>query len=345
MDIGNIKRNFNKKLVIVTPVYNTEKYLHQFFKSVLSQSFTDFDLFVVNDGSVDGSEEIIREYEEKDSRVHYYKKDNGGVSSARNYALEKINESKGRYEYIYFCDSDDMLGDHCLKKNIEAITQIEGDYAVFSVGYLSRSGLKHHKKRYIYNKIMSHEDIVRQYFRLGWKWRKDACSEAFLNNKIFRMEHVRKYRFDETLKRSEDFAFFLDILPCLKKGVIVPAAMYIYRRRKSSLTNTVVNDTDLIVCKSIYNNISVRTPLEKLAINHKLLRAYYITASALFSKGYKNEAYKLIKEVCSLDISDINVFDLKILLLAYSPKVFFEAFMRIRDRKNDRSKIVSTYFD
>ena len=100
------------------PMYNAEKYISRTLDSVLSQSFADFEIIVVNDGSADGCAAIVEEYCKKDSRVKLLNKNNGGVSSARNYA---ISCAAGRY--LYFLDSDDTMWENCLENAYNAITE------------------------------------------------------------------------------------------------------------------------------------------------------------------------------------------------------------------------------
>jgi len=92
------------KISVVVPVYNVEKYLRECVDSVLEQTFSDFELILVDDGSPDNSGKICDEYAKKDSRVRVFHKTNGGVSSARNLGLENA-----RAEWIMFVDSDDMI--------------------------------------------------------------------------------------------------------------------------------------------------------------------------------------------------------------------------------------------
>lgn len=92
------------KISVIVPVYNTEKYLRRCIDSILAQTFTDFELLLVDDGSKDNSGAICDEYAKKDPRVRVFHKENGGVSSARNLGLD---EAKG--EWIAFVDSDDYI--------------------------------------------------------------------------------------------------------------------------------------------------------------------------------------------------------------------------------------------
>ncbi len=98
------------KISIIIPVYNVEKYLHKCVDSVLGQTFTDFELILINDGSTDSSGDICDEYAKCDSRVVVIHKKNGGVSTARNTGLDAM---KG--EYVTFIDSDDYVSPYYLE--------------------------------------------------------------------------------------------------------------------------------------------------------------------------------------------------------------------------------------
>ncbi|MCU7618344.1 glycosyltransferase family 2 protein [Chryseobacterium sp. PBS4-4] len=100
---------------VIIPIYNTEKFLSETIESVLSQSFDDFELILVNDGSTDNSGIICENYLKKDNRIQYFIQENSGVSVARNLGL-----SKAYGEYVFFLDSDDILDSEFLKTSYEA---------------------------------------------------------------------------------------------------------------------------------------------------------------------------------------------------------------------------------
>ena len=112
------------KLSIIIPVFNTEKKLRKCLDSVLQQKDDELEIVVINDGSKDSSDKIIKEYKEKNPQtISYYKKQNTGVADTRNYGIKK---AKG--QYIMFLDSDDYIDAHLysivkqyMKKNIELI--------------------------------------------------------------------------------------------------------------------------------------------------------------------------------------------------------------------------------
>ena len=107
------------KISVVVPVYNTEKYLKRCVDSILNQKMKDYELIIVNDGSQDNSEEIIKKYEQQYSNIiKYYKKENGGLSDARNYGVAKATG-----KYICFIDSDDYIAEDLFEKLEKYIEQ------------------------------------------------------------------------------------------------------------------------------------------------------------------------------------------------------------------------------
>ena len=124
-----------KKISIIIPVYNTAKYLKRCFDSVLAQSYKDFEMVIINDGSTDNSEQIINEYKNKyPDLISYYSKPNTGVASTRNFGIEK---AKG--EYIMFLDSDDYI-DKALLKTLEQYINKDIDLIKFKLQRVNREG-------------------------------------------------------------------------------------------------------------------------------------------------------------------------------------------------------------
>ena len=104
------------KISVIVPVYNTAQFLPRCIESILSQSFTDFELLLIDDGSTDGSGKICDAYAEKDNRIRVFHKENGGVSSARNLGLDNA-----RGEWVTFVDSDDYVSPVILEKCLESV--------------------------------------------------------------------------------------------------------------------------------------------------------------------------------------------------------------------------------
>ena len=98
------------KYTIILTVYNKEKYLERALKSICNQTLKDYEIIIVNDGSTDNSEKIIKKYQKK-YKIKYYKKENTGISDTRNYAIEKV-----KTKYFLFVDADDYISIDLLEK-------------------------------------------------------------------------------------------------------------------------------------------------------------------------------------------------------------------------------------
>ena len=121
---------------IVIPAYNSENCLNSCLKSVLKQQFESFEIIIIDDGSVDTTYEIAKKYEKNDVRVRVYKKNNGGVASARNMGISK---SEGKY--VVFLDSDDILNEGALERIYSQLFDSDCDMAVCN-GYVEVNGGK-----------------------------------------------------------------------------------------------------------------------------------------------------------------------------------------------------------
>src|SRR5690606_8300906 len=116
----------NPFISVIMPAYKVEQYIAKAIESVLNQSFENFELLVINDGSPDRSAELSRDYALLDSRVKVFDKENGGLSDARNYGIEQAKGS-----YLYFMDSDDWVESDLLEKIYERIKAHPVDIYVF----------------------------------------------------------------------------------------------------------------------------------------------------------------------------------------------------------------------
>ena len=211
---------------IIVPVFNTEQYLEACLDSILKQSYTDFELIVVDDGSADGSGAICDIYAEEDSRVSVFHSENKGVSSARNLGLDV---AKGRF--VMFVDSDDVLpGD--------ALANLVSEDVDFSVGGMLRI---------LHGSVKEYRHQTDKYYRVGEKERffDDAFSEMVLMEgpaaKLFRTEIIRRngLRFAENLHYGEDKVFVFSFLLHAEAFRISTAIAYVQQRRVGSLSSNI----------------------------------------------------------------------------------------------------------
>ncbi|HHK7549987.1 TPA: glycosyltransferase family 2 protein, partial [Streptococcus pneumoniae] len=115
----------NELISIIVPIYNVENYLRMCLDSIQNQTYQNFECLLINDGSPDNSAEICREYVAKDSRFRYFEKENGGLSSARNYGIERAEGT-----VITFVDSDDWLEGNSLEILYDKMNQYDADVVV-----------------------------------------------------------------------------------------------------------------------------------------------------------------------------------------------------------------------
>ncbi len=126
----------DKKLAIIVPVYNIEKYLSVCIESLLNQDYDNYEIILVDDGSTDNSKSVCKQYEKKHpEKIKVYSKKNGGASSARNYGIKKTNA-----DYIFFVDGDDYIKSNCLNLLMKKIGN--NDIMVFNYVNVSSNGIK-----------------------------------------------------------------------------------------------------------------------------------------------------------------------------------------------------------
>ena len=194
----NVVMNTIEKLVsIIVPIYNVENYLVECINSVLAQTYTNFELLLVNDGSTDNSGIICNSFLVKDNRIRVFNKDNGGLSSARNYGLDK---SIG--DYIIFLDSDDYwLSTDCLEKLVKVAVDYNADIVRGEYKEVDEVGADLLLKDFSYKsdkqlKILSSSEFY------NWIINGENFSVLFL---------FRKKLFDSGLRYDEQRSFQEDI--------------------------------------------------------------------------------------------------------------------------------------
>ncbi len=179
---------------IIMTYYNTEEYVSEAISSVIVQTYENWELHVVNDGSSDSSETIAQQF--SDPRIFHYSQSNQGVSAARNLALGEINGI-----YLCFLDADDVLPPEAISSRVDVLNQNKSvDYVDGKVIYTNES-LAPSGKVYQPN---YHGNPKNQLLRLN-----EGC--LFGNTWMIRIKENIMYRFDESLTHAEDLFFYLSI--------------------------------------------------------------------------------------------------------------------------------------
>lgn len=214
---------------IILPVFNAERFLSQCLDSILRQTYQDWELIAVDDGSKDGSMEILKSYEKRDHRIHIISKENEGVSIARNIALKHAHG-----DYIYFVDSDDIVMPEALMILVKAMESGKATFVKSDFLPIDEQG----KQVFINKKQV----IRRRYDGLVMDsekfFKKILMKEYFLWTCLFRKEIIEKYhiQFIPHCRLMEDAAFVVDYLLYSDRNIYKDACIYGYRKYEGTVS-------------------------------------------------------------------------------------------------------------
>jgi glycosyltransferase involved in cell wall biosynthesis len=218
----------NSKASIILPVYNVEKYLAKSIDSVLAQTYSNFELLVIIDGSPDNSKTIADDYSNKDQRIKVFEKPNGGLSDARNYGIERAEG-----EYIYFMDSDDWIEPDLLKKTIVILEREQLDLVIF--GYIQDDEDKGGNLIASHNILPNREPIKKSGKNVtvdqnllglfGYAWNKVYRRSLLINNKL---------TFEKGTSLVEDILFNTQVYQCVDTLHFINEGFYHYLNRPTA---------------------------------------------------------------------------------------------------------------
>lgn len=313
---------------IIVPVYNTEKYLRRCIDSVLNGTYKDFELILVNDGSVDNSGKICNEYSLKDNRIKVVHLKNTGVSNARNVGLEL---AKG--DYIGFLDSDDFIKENMYEFLLTELLDKNVDISGCFFNFLNLENR-------LVCKITEEEKQFAKVYN-GKEFCELLYSKSYFNvlfvsvwNKLYRKEVFKNIRFEQSYAEDEQIMVKL----VLDKTISISDKMlYIYTQNLSSLTNLKFSEKNLIFIDILEERLKIFKKEDMKDLYFKTLKLYiniFIEYNFKakenqvhfnFSK-FKNLVYKLImlninfkKNITRRELIKLNV---RVLLFLLAPKLY-----------------------
>ena len=213
------------KFSIIVPVYNVAPYLNACLDSVRAQTIADWECICVDDGSSDGSGEILEEYAGRDSRFGVIHKDNGGVSAARNAALEIA-----RGDWIVFVDSDDVIARDWLKAIDVAAGKTNVDWIKLECVWWRSEDCEAPDLH-----LEVRDDIQLEFCRPAELFKR-LQGQAMPFQHVYRRNTIGKRRFDVRCNCCEDEIYLLQMQAAVSSACIVPYRGYYYRVRKNSLS-------------------------------------------------------------------------------------------------------------
>jgi len=295
------------KVSVIVPVYNVEKYLRKCLDSILIQTFTEFELILIDDGSTDSCSTICDKYASEDGRVHVIHKNNGGVSDARNSGIEKACG-----EYIAFVDSDD----YCDKSWLEGLVQAEQESTADLIlsGYVAKNENGETIKKTermtgewnLSDEKQIIDYLIHNVLHNGNGWEVWSC--------LFRTSVIREHNIEfctSCQNFAEDLGFMLEYLLYCKKVRAIADCNYNYVQHSGSMMS---NSREVIKLDSLnevaihfgaryLNEIQAKANKEKYAILYYLIMWNQYQKMQLFGDKCR-EALDVDKQIQNLEWHD-----------------------------------------
>lgn len=328
----------SKKLTVIVPSYNSEDTIKKCLDSLLNQSYTSFDVYVVDDGSTDGTKEMVQKYVVNNDSIYLFCKENGGPGSARNYGLKFV-----KTPYVTFVDSDDFVSSVHLEKMMDQFVKYpQIDMSVCGYYIMNEKGNIKSKTK-LKSKILSSENAINKVF-------VDNSIACYSCNKIYKMNIIREknIHFPEDIYVAEDTVFVITYLLNCRNVMVNNNRTYYYVRYKGTISEVLSIDSEFdirgLTVLSSYDEILRILPSNYIkAINsvcaykaweatHIIRHLYYLKVSndkqtildQMFNIANKNK-YKFYK-------SDSFSLKRKIMffLVLNSPRLFNNIFLLLK---------------
>lgn len=300
------------KISVIVPIYNVETYLHRCVDSLLSQTFQDFELLLIDDGSPDRSGEICDGYACQDNRIRVFHKKNGGVSSARNMGL-----SKSSGEYITFVDPDDWIDEDCFERCIYLAELHHLDILQFSYRMINNIDGSVLSERNYECKPMNWKDFVKvDHFMV-------CVGGELIRSSIIKKHHLR---FDESIRLAEDQLFMMEAMSKSDRIAQTKWVYYNYYQNPDSATHNSQKE-DIFKSSRALLDFGKRNPLFKPQID-RMISTFYVMLlvnernADVLSPMYKEAKVKLgnLHSTALKLLWAFSFFDLKVakkIVLAY----------------------------
>lgn len=231
---------------IIVPIYKVEKFLPKCIESILTQSYSDFELILVDDGSPDECPEICDEYAEKDQRIIVIHQKNSGVSAARNAGL-KIAQG----QYIGFVDPDDFVASDMYEKMVQAMEKSEVELVVCGYDYYDEEYRIDETRKYkiVSDEVINQKELMKRMSDMPPTLRHGVVNKLFKSNLLSRMNFI------EGLHSSEDVMLLSEYIKLVKSAVIIHQPLYKNLVREGSATHGGLNIESLADSFSAHNKI------------------------------------------------------------------------------------------
>lgn len=285
------------KVSVIVPIYNAENYLEECLNSLLGQTYSDFEIICVDDGSMDRSLEILREYESRDDRISVLTQKNRYAGVARNAGME---QAKGKY--LLFLDADDFFCEDLLEQAVCEAEKEQTEILVFDAYRYDNwsqkviSGARHFLRADIFGDGVKSAaeiaDVIYQ-FTTAAPW-----------NKLFLKEYVEKNGlYFQEIKRANDLFFTYAALSCAGRIGILRQKLLYYRTGNAQSLQGSVDDTPVVFAQAAY---ALRDFLQSRMLWERFRAAFHDMAVELcvnnLGRMKSGEAYAYLYEKLGKDV-------------------------------------------
>lgn len=256
---------------MLVPVYNVEAFLRECLESIEGQSFLDYEVLIINDGSTDGSAKIAQAFVDKYENWHLIHKENGGLSSARNAGIAR---AKG--EYICFVDSDDYIEKDYVQKLYDAACKYEADMVIADYHEVDDTGvdLQKDKGKALYQQgVITRDESLHALTYVGGYHYATAVVVAW--NKLVRTDIMKRFLYKEGVLHEDEFLIMPLLLACDRVAWITDD-IYAYRQREGSIMqDEKLAFRHLEVLDAFEERIRLSQDVGNIELTRKLKMAYF----------------------------------------------------------------------
>ena len=278
----------NELISIIVPVYKAEKYLENSVKSLLQQTYTNYEIILVDDGSPDKCGQLCDELAKEDDRIKVYHKENGGLSDARNYGVERATG-----EYIGFVDSDDYIHESMYEKLYEAIKKSGTLIVECGLTRVYKNTLRPYYEGEDYFLILDKQGYLKEYLENRRLYGSAWC-------KLIHRDLAKKIKFPIG-KIYEDAFYTLELLNNVDKYTLISGNYYYYYIRENSITTRPFSSKDMDyieIMEKVCNYTLSNFPIYREQLLVRLTFAYIsIFNQLIVTDNYKKKnEYKILRE-------------------------------------------------
>lgn len=301
---------------IIIPIYNGEKYLKQCLDSIVRQTFTNFEVLLINDGSTDNSQSILDWYKEKDERFKTYQIPNSGVSHARNVGL-----SMATGDFIFFVDSDDWIEEDAIEYLLNQFVSqnISIVLSAFSYDYFDKTTDCHLSANILTKKQISSFPLaifVPETASIN-DVKLDVEILCAMAGKMYRRDFIEKHkiRFNKHVKIGEDGLFVLEVLLKSQDFRIVNKRTYHYVMREGSAMLSVHEDIhreNNIQYYNSYKSLVQYVPIElrKYYMSLVSYRCYYSLMTLFVGNKYLGLSFSSQRKILKKTLNNSDIYNI-----------------------------------